>query len=393
MTGFPEPDQTPDGPAYEGRLLDRPDEEVVDQGVSFDITTLLSRRHVVGIMGAGVGVAALAACTPSSSSSTGGTADGSTSGGSTDAGTGSSSGSSSGSTSGSTSSAGTDTLPAEEIPDETAGPYPGDGSNGPDVLEESGVVREDIRTSIEGGDAVDGVPLDFTFTILDMANGDVPMVGAAVYAWHCDAQGRYSMYSDGVEDQTWLRGVQVTDDDGRVTFASILPGCYTGRWTHIHFEVYPDASAITDSANAIATSQMAFPQDVLDTAYTLAAYDGSAANLSQITLQSDNVFGDDGGELQMATMGGDADSGYTATLAVRVDTGTEPTAGTMAGGAGAPGDMGGDPGEMTGGGPGGERPSGGPGGEGGPGGTPPDGGPGDGSDAATTAPELESASA
>ena len=126
--------------------------------------------------------------------------------------------------------ASTGALPAGEIPDETAGPYPGDGSNEvdgqvADVLEQSGIVREDLRTSIGGGDAVEGVPLTFTLTITDMANGDAPFAGVAVYAWHCDAQGRYSMYSDDVLDQTWLRGVQVADADGKVTFTSVVPGC------------------------------------------------------------------------------------------------------------------------------------------------------------------------
>ncbi|WP_297081347.1 intradiol ring-cleavage dioxygenase [uncultured Demequina sp.] len=319
MSRVPEPDQTPAGPSYEGRLLDHPDEPIVDQGAAFDIRTAISRRSVVGLVGAGVGVAALAACTPTSSSGTS-TATGSAG-----------------------SSADVD-LPSGEIPDETAGPYPGDGSNGPDVLEESGVVRQDLTTSIDGGDAVAGVPLTFAFTITDMVNDDAPMVGAAVYAWHCDAQGLYSMYSEGVEDQTWLRGVQVTDQDGRVEFTSIMPGCYTGRWTHIHFEVYPDVDAITDAANAIATSQMAFPEDVLDGVYELADYDGSAANLSQITLDSDNVFGEDGGELQMAAISGDVSSGYVASLVVRVDTSTEPAGGDAPGVGGGEGGEGGAPG-------------------------------------------------
>ena len=64
MTRIPEPDQTPDGPAYEGRLLDRADDEVVDQGAPFDIRTLMSRRSVLGLVGLGFGAAALAACTP-----------------------------------------------------------------------------------------------------------------------------------------------------------------------------------------------------------------------------------------------------------------------------------------------------------------------------------------
>ncbi|WP_062531260.1 intradiol ring-cleavage dioxygenase [Demequina rhizosphaerae] len=318
MTRIPEPVSTPEGPAYEGRLLDRPEEEVVDQGIAFDLGTLVSRRGVMSLLGLGTGAAVLAACTPSGSSTTA---------------------SSTASASGLT-----------EIPDETAGPYPGDGSNGPDVLEESGIVRRDIRSSIEGGDPVAGVPLDFTFTVLDMANGGVPMVGAAVYAWHCNAAGLYSMYSDGVTEETWLRGVQVTDENGEVTFTSVMPGCYTGRWTHIHFEVYPSVDDIEDSSKAIATSQMAFPQNVLDPVYELADYDGSASNLAQLSLASDNVFGDDSGVHQMGAFKGSVDAGYTSTLTVPIDTTTEPTAGTMAGGGGAPG---------------GDRPEGGPGGDGG----------------------------
>src|SRR5690606_17300203 len=104
----------------------------------------------------------------------------------------------------------------DEIPDETAGPYPGDGSNGPDVLEDSGIVRRDIRSSIDGAATADGVPLTFELQILDLANGGVPFAGVAVYAWHCTAQGEYSMYSSGLEDVTYLRGVQVADADGKV---------------------------------------------------------------------------------------------------------------------------------------------------------------------------------
>ena len=62
MTTTPDPTQTPEGPAYEGRLLVRPDDEVVDQGAGFDVTTLLTRRRVLSIAGVGVGALALAAC-------------------------------------------------------------------------------------------------------------------------------------------------------------------------------------------------------------------------------------------------------------------------------------------------------------------------------------------
>ncbi|WP_159500143.1 intradiol ring-cleavage dioxygenase [Microbacterium sp. 18062] len=308
MTRIPEPEQTPQGPAYEGRLLDRVDEEVVDQGAPFDIRTLISRRGVLSLVGLGAGAAVLAACAPAASSSSGTSTSTATA-----------------TPSPSATSTTTGTLPAGEIPDETAGPYPADGSNGVDVLEQSGIVRSDIRSSIDGGATAEGVPMTFSLTILDMANDDVPFENVAVYAWHCDAQGGYSMYSDGLEDVTYLRGVQVADSTGTVTFTSIFPACYTGRWPHIHFEVYPDVDQITDATNAIATSQVALPEDVCNTVYALSEYSGSSRNLSGVTLDSDNVFGEDGGALQMATVTGDATSGYAVSLVVRVDTTTTPS--------------------------------------------------------------------
>ncbi|MFB2584410.1 intradiol ring-cleavage dioxygenase [Herbiconiux liukaitaii] len=335
MSRIPEPQTTPDGPAYEGRLLDRADEEVVDQGVAFDIRTLVSRRTVLSVFGLGVGAVALAACTSGTSAGTGtgATAMATATPGSGSTGTATASG---------------------EIPDETAGPYPGDGSNGPDALADSGIVRSDIRSSIGGGTTAAGVPMALSLTILDRANGDAPFQDVAVYVWHCDAAGGYSMYSDGIENETYLRGVQVADSSGTVSFSSIYPACYTGRWPHIHFEVYPSVADISDSANAIATSQVALPQETSETVYALAEYDGSSANLAQVSLDSDNVFGDDGGALQLATVTGDATSGYQVSLTVSVDTTTTPTAGAApSGGSGG----------------GGTPPSGG-------GGTPPDGAPG-----------------
>lgn len=119
---------------------------------------------------------------------------------------------------------------------ETAGPYPGDGSNGPDVLEQVGVERSDIRSSIGGGATASGIPLKLKMNIIDMAQSNAPLAGAAVYIWQRDAAGRYSMYSSGLEEETYLRGVQVAGDDGSVEFTTIVPGCYKGRWPHIHFE-------------------------------------------------------------------------------------------------------------------------------------------------------------
>ncbi len=127
-------------------------------------------------------------------------------------------------------------------------------------------------------------------TIFDLANGGVPFEGVAVYVWHCTREGGYSLYSSGVEDQNFLRGVQIADARGRVTFTSIFPACYDGRWPHIHFEVYPDQAGIADSANAIATSQVALPQDVCALVYAESGYEASVGNLSAVSLAGGKPF-------------------------------------------------------------------------------------------------------
>jgi protocatechuate 3,4-dioxygenase beta subunit len=293
---------------YEGRPLARPDEEVVDQGLGFDLATLWSRRRLLGALGLGAAGLGLAAC-------------GGGSGGAASAGSSSSAAAASG-----------------EIPDETAGPYPGDGSNGANVLTESGIVRSDIRSSFGSSTTTaEGVPIELTLTITDMANGDAPFEGVAVYVWHCDWSGEYSLYSQAITGENYLRGVQVADAAGTVTFTSIFPACYSGRWPHIHFEVYPDVDSITDATNAIATSQVALPQDVCGSVYATTGYEASVGNLSQVTLDSDNVFGDDGGALQLGTVTGSVGDGYRVSLTAAVDTGTTPTGGSAPGGGGGDG--------------------------------------------------------
>ncbi|MEZ3156655.1 3,4-dioxygenase subunit beta [Microbacterium sp. BWR-S6Y] len=325
MSRIPDTQMTPDGPAYEGRLLDRADEPVVDQGAPFDIRTLVSRRGILGLVVLGAGAATLAACTPAA---TGASATATPTATPTTTPTATAT-----PTATPTASTSAAALPAGEIPDETAGPYPGDGSNGPDILEQSGIVRSDLRSSLDGGATAAGTPMTLNLTIFDAANGDVPFTGAAVYVWHCDTEGNYSMYSSNIENETYLRGVQVVGDDGVVSFTSIFPGCYDGRWPHIHFEVYPSVDAITDASNAIATSQVALPKDTCETVYAdTSLYPSSASNLSRVSLDSDNVFGDDGGVLELATTSGDNANGWTVSLGVRVDTTTTPTAGAMPGG-------------------------------------------------------------
>ncbi len=347
-------------PTFEGRPLPRPDEEVADQGLGFDLRTLLDRRQMLRAVGLGALAIGLAACDAGSTTgSTGSTTTGTaatvadtagtvagTAGSSTTSAPGSGVTGGSGTAAGSAAAAGLD-----EIPDETAGPYPGDGSNGPDVLQQTGIVRSDIRSSFGGSSGTaEGVPMTLELTIKDLANGGGAFPGVAVYVWHCDRAGAYSMYTQGVTDQNYLRGVQIADAAGAVRYTSIFPACYSGRWPHIHFEVYPDQASITDAASAIATSQVALPADVCAAVYAQPGYEQSVTNMSGMSLATDNVFGDDGGVRQLGTVTGDVTNGLHVALTVGVDTATAPTGGAAPSGGG------------TGGGPGGAPPGGRPGG-------------------------------
>ena len=203
------------------------------------------------------------------------------------------------------------------VPTETEGPFPGDGSNGPNVLNATGVVRSDIRSSFAGlSGTADGVPLTLVLTIVSALNC-APIAGRAVYLWHCDRLGRYSLYSAGATGQNYLRGVQEADANGRVTFTSIYPACYSGRWPHVHFEVYPGLAAATSVSNKSATSQIALPKDTCDVVYATTGYEASVRNLSQVSLATDNVFSD-GSSLELASISGSVASGFTAALTVAV---------------------------------------------------------------------------
>jgi protocatechuate 3,4-dioxygenase beta subunit len=207
-----------------------------------------------------------------------------------------------------------------EIPEETAGPYPGDGSNGPDVLSQSGVVREDITKSFGTASGVaGGVATTIRLRVLQLEDGEsTPLAGAAVYLWHADREGRYSMYSSDIADENYLRGVQVADADGWLQFKTVFPGCYSGRWPHVHFEVYPSVDDATSASNRMRTTQLALPEATCHEVYGVAdGYDASVANLEQLSLDTDGIFSD-GYSLQLAKVTGSASSGFTATLAVPV---------------------------------------------------------------------------
>lgn len=209
------------------------------------------------------------------------------------------------------------------IPEETGGPYPGDGTNGngngiANALALSGIVRSDIRTSVAPGSATAaGIQTILKLQIVNVGASCASAAGAAVYLWHCDRDGNYSMYASGLTNENYLRGVQEADSTGTVTFTTVFPGCYSGRMPHIHFEVYPSLAKATSAANRIKTSQFTFPMATLNEAYATTAYSTSSRNLASMSYATDNVFSD-GTSLQMASVSGDPVNGYVVTLTIGV---------------------------------------------------------------------------
>ena len=284
-----------------------------DLGLQHDLSTW-GRRGLLGLFG-GLGVAALAGCGTDSSTSAGSTASSGTSAAAAPAGGPGGTPPNGGGISGDASVEVAD----GEIPEETAGPYPGDGSNGPDVLTESGIVRSDITASFgtASGVAV-GVPTTVRLRVYDLSGDDIsPMAGAAIYLWHCDQEGRYSMYDEEISEENYLRGVQEADPEGWLEFRTIWPACYDGRWPHMHFEVYESLAKATSADNKLRTSQLALPQDVCEQVYATDGYEASVANLASVSLDTDGVFSD-GYSLQVPKVTGSVDEGYTVTLNVPV---------------------------------------------------------------------------
>ena len=99
------------------------------------------------------------------------------------------------------------------------------------------------------------------------------------------------MYSSGVEDENYLRGIAATDGEGKPV-RDDLPRLHSGRWPHIHFEVYRRSPRPSPTGHR---------QDVADRAaegglpevYATSGYAGSLSNLAQTSLSTDNVFSDD----------------------------------------------------------------------------------------------------
>lgn len=180
-------------------------------------------------------------------------------------------------------------------------------TEGPFYLDPA-LMRRDIRED-RGG-----VPMVMR---LQVVTADCrPIKGARVDIWHCDAQGNYSGFprqgSDrraNTQGQTFLRGTQISGDDGAVGFQTIYPGWYRGRTTHIHFKV------ILGRDEAL-TGQIFFPDALSQYVFENAsAYDRAAA---QDTTNAEDWIAIEAGEGAYASVT-DRSDGYDAAMVVAVD--------------------------------------------------------------------------
>jgi hypothetical protein len=145
------------------------------------------------------------------------------------------------------------------------------------VLDDSGIVRSDIRSSFGSSTTTaEGVPLEIKLTVRDAATGDV-LEGAGVYLWHCDRDGNYSLYGEAATAENYLLGAQEVDAAGTASFTSIFPACYSGRWPHVHFEVYAGLSDATSSGPIVKTSQIAMAKEACEAVYATTGYEQSVS--------------------------------------------------------------------------------------------------------------------
>ncbi len=206
--------------------------------------------------------------------------------------------------------------------------------------------RSDIRVEPSDDSVKEGALLRLTFRVSDVStNGCTPIEGAQFDLWHCDADGAYSGVSDPGFDtsgQKWLRGYQLTDENGQAEFVTIYPGWYAGRAVHIHFKIRTDP---TSEEGYEFTSQFFFDDELTDEVHAEAPY---AAKGTRDTLNAnDSIFQGSEGLLTLNVV--EADDDYTATFHIGLDL-SQP-ASSDSGAAGGP--AGGNP-------PNGTRPAGTP---------------------------------
>lgn len=162
-----------------------------------------------------------------------------------------------------------------------------------------------IRRDITEGKP--GTPLTLDLTVVD-AGSCMPLKDAAVDVWHTDASGEYSGVGSSSRSSTFMRGVQVTDTEGKARFDTVYPGWYQGRAVHIHIKV-------GTGSNEVHTGQLFFPDDISTAVYEEGVY--ADRGEMDTTNQSDGIFSRGGSQSTLKmTRNGDAYTG-SLTLGVR----------------------------------------------------------------------------
>jgi protocatechuate 3,4-dioxygenase beta subunit len=169
-----------------------------------------------------------------------------------------------------------------------------------------------------------GVPLALALTVVDSATCK-PIRDAAVDIWHCDALGVYSGEpSESSEGETYLRGIQLTDGSGVAEFATIYPGQYPGRTTHIHIKVHLGGRQSDGSyaGGHVSHTGQLFTSDRRDAeVFRLAPYKRNTAELTP--RNADGVFRDQGGSSSVLALTPVGDSlardGFSANVTLGVD--------------------------------------------------------------------------
>lgn len=181
-----------------------------------------------------------------------------------------------------------------ESPRETAGPFP--------TKDPSSVMISDIKSDRTG------IEMTVNITVQDRNKNCRPLPGALVDIWHCDKDGNYSEYGgNGMQSKNFqklrfLRGRQISDVEGRVTFKTIFPGWYGGRAPHIHVEIFG-----SDEKSLLIT-QIAFPTEVNDIVYTRATQFYTKGKQDTAN-EADGVFANSLNN-QMSIVSGTIDKGF-----------------------------------------------------------------------------------
>src|SRR6266702_2837765 len=183
----------------------------------------------------------------------------------------------------------------------------------------SGYNRSDIRSDIAGTNTQSGVLFTLNLYVYDLKNSCAAMQNVQVDVWHCDATGIYSgiqssTNGNGVDytSQSWLRGYQLTDSSGRVSFTTIVPGWYTGRTTHIHIRFR--STYDTSSTGSTNTAQLFFDQTFINSLNTsVSPYSSHGTN--SVTNAGDSIYNAEGGTTVLS-LSGSASAGYIATFSV-----------------------------------------------------------------------------